>query len=169
MHILAVDVAPLVTDARAAGAPCVELMLRESPANDANYTFMFADAATLVVELSGDVTRRVDIDVKPGAMPNSINRSSTGVITVSVLSSADFDASSLDPASLTFGHGGEEASLARCNPDPADVNGDGLDDLVCHFRTALTGFLSTDTEGVLRGRTLDGLSVRGSDSVRILK
>jgi hypothetical protein len=164
-----VDVTPLVADARASGAACVEILLRETPANDANYTLMGADAATLVVEVSGDSTRAIDIDVKPGTMPNSINRASRGLVTVAVLSSTEFDAASLDPASLTFGRSGDEPSLARCNPLPEDMNGDGLADVVCHFATQAAGFLSTDTEGVLKGRTVDGWQVRGSDSVRIVK
>jgi hypothetical protein len=109
----------------------------------------------------------VAIDVKPGELPNSINPGSKGKIPVAVLSSRTFDAvARIDQTSLTFGHTGDESSLAFCNTE--DVNGDGLIDLVCHFNTQSTGFVSGDTVGVLKGKTVDGISVRGTDSVRIV-
>jgi hypothetical protein len=89
---------------------------------------------------------------------------------VAVLSSPAFDApAELDVASLTFGRTGEETSLASCGLDGEDVNGDGLLDLVCHFGTQAAGFLSGDTQGILKGKTLAGAKFVGSDSVRVLK
>lgn len=108
----------------------------------------------------------VEIDIKPGSFPNSINPGSKGNIPVAILSSATFDATTLDPATLTFGHTGDEVSLLRCNE--SDVNGDGLTDLVCHFSTPLTGFVVGDIEGILRGQTTGGIYVEGRDSVRIV-
>lgn len=88
----------------------------------------------------------VGIDIKPGSHPNSIDPRSGGVITVALLSSPDFDATAqVDEGSLTFGRTGDEHSLAFCNASPEDVNIDGLRDLVCHFSTRLTGFVSGDT------------------------
>lgn len=110
---------------------------------------------------------RIDIDIKPGGMPNTINRGSNGRIPVAVLSSAEFDVAAVDPASLTFGPQGTEPSLVFCSSGLEDVNYDGLLDLVCHFDTSVAGFLSTDTVGVLRGVMFDGTPIRGSDSVRI--
>jgi hypothetical protein len=49
-----------------------------------------------------------------------------------------------------------------------DVNGDNVPDLVCHFYIQNTGFLSDDTLGVLRGKTVDGVRIQGTDSVRII-
>jgi len=110
----------------------------------------------------------VDIDIKPGDSPNSINPRSRGTIPVAILSSADFDApAQVDLTSLTFGHTGEEASLAFCS-EAEDVNGDGLLDLVCHFNTQLTGFQTGDTEGILNGRTANGTPIEGSDGVRVV-
>jgi len=109
----------------------------------------------------------VAIDIKPGELPNSINPRSQGKIPVVVLSSGTFNAASrIDQSSLTFGRTGDESSLARCNNE--DVNGDGLLDLVCQFNTPSTGFVSGDTVGVLKGRTVDGTLVRGTDSVVIV-
>jgi hypothetical protein len=111
----------------------------------------------------------VTIDVKPGSFPNSINPKSKGKIPVAVLSSPDFDATSdVDQDSLTFGRTGDEDSLAFCSSSPEDVNDDGLYDLVCHFYTQHTGFECGDTEGILKGQSVDGVPIEGSDSVKIV-
>ncbi len=70
--------------------------------------------------------------------------------------------------SLRFGRTGAEASLALCNTDAQDVNGDGLLDQVCHFYTSLTGFQVSDTVGFLKGLTVEGIPIEGRDAVRIL-
>jgi len=112
----------------------------------------------------------VPIDIEPGDIPNSINLRSKGTIPVAILSSPTFDApGTIDFASLTFGRTGTEKSLAFCNSHGEDVNGDGLLDLVCHFNTQQTGFRSGDTQGVLQGNTLLDFSIRGVDSVHIVK
>jgi DNA-binding beta-propeller fold protein YncE len=109
----------------------------------------------------------VPIDIKPGDEPNSINTKSRGVIAVAILSTPNFDASfELDEASLTFGRTGNEPSLVSCASE--NVNSDGLLDLVCHFDTQASDFLPGDAAGVLRGETLDGIPVMGTDSVRCL-
>lgn len=109
------------------------------------------------------------IDIKPRSEINSINPRSKGTIPVAILSTADFYApDEVDRGSLMFGPTGGEESLAFCSPSPEDVNGDGYDDLVCHFYTQMTGFGCEDTEGILKGRRLDGIPILGRDSVRIV-
>jgi hypothetical protein len=111
----------------------------------------------------------VGIDIKPGTSENIINIKNKGKIPVAILSSLTFDApSEIDKTSLTFGHTGNEASFALCDTEAPDVNGDGLLDLVCHFYTSLTGFQVGDTEGFLKGLTVEGVPIEGSDAVRIL-
>ena len=84
---------------------------------------------------------------------NRINPRSHGLISVAILSSVNFDASSqVKRNSLTFGHNGDERSLAFCNPRPIDVNRDGYADLICHFLQPKARFLCGDSEGILRGR-----------------
>lgn len=125
------------------------------------------EAITALVEAAS--VMRVDIDIKPGSDPNSIDPSSAGVIPLGILSTPDFDApSEVDKTSLTFGVTGDEPSLAFCPSSADDVNGDGLLDQVCHFETRLTGFQVGDTEGVLRGQTVDGVPIEGRDAVRIV-
>lgn len=113
----------------------------------------------------------VNIDIKPGSFPNTINIKSIGKIPVAILSSPTFDAPrQVDQASLqsspTFGRTGEEQSLVRCSPE--DVNGDGLPDLVCHFSTQAARFQIGDIKGVLKGRTITGRAFIGTDSVQIV-
>ena len=99
--------------------------------------------------------------------PVRINPRSHGKIPVAVLSTLDFNAvTEVDPRSLTFGHSGDEASLAFCNRSGEDVNDDGLADLVCHFNSRQTGFAAGDATAVLKGRTLDGRQIQGSEAIR---
>lgn len=111
----------------------------------------------------------MQIDIKPGSLPNSINPRSQGLIPVAILSSASFDAPTVvNKSSVKFGRTGNEASLAFCNASGEDVNVDGLLDLVCHFFVLQTGFQSGDTVGVLTGNTVAGTLFKGTDSVRIV-
>ena len=126
-----------------------------------DYSIGYATAAPPVLE--------VGIDIKPGSDPNSINPKSRGKIPVAILSTPDFDApSKVDRDSLTFGRTGDEVSLSFCSPSPEDVNGDGYDDLVCHFYTQSAEFKCGDEWGYLKGQTVDGVLIEGSDSVRIV-
>lgn len=118
---------------------------------------------------AGKCKLQVSVDVKPGGVPNSINPGSQGLIPVAVLSTATFNApSQVNGGSVTFGRTGNEESLAFCNASPEDVNFDGLLDLVCHFFTNQTEFQAGDTQGTLKGLTVDGISFIGVDSVRIV-
>lgn len=111
----------------------------------------------------------VRIDIKPGSDPNSINPETKGKVPVAILSTPDFDAPiQADKTWLTFGRTGDEESLAFCTKSAEDVNGDGLLDQVCHFNAQDTGFQQGDTEGILRGETVDGIPIEGRDSVRIV-
>ena len=117
----------------------------------------------------GTVPLFLAIDIKPGKDPNSIDPRRQDKISVAVLSTMDFYApTEVDLASLTFGATGDEESLAFCNPSPEDVNDDGYDDVVCYFYTQETGFMWEDTEGILRGQTMEGDPIEGRDTVRIV-
>jgi hypothetical protein len=114
------------------------------------------------------VRSSVVIDIKPGSSPNSINTRSEGSIPVAILSTAEIMApNEIDSSSLTFGRTGEELHGPRCNPE--DVTGDGLPDLVCHFRNGAGAFQEGDTEGVLKGSTVTGRPFVGRDAVRVVQ
>lgn len=105
----------------------------------------------------------ISMDIKPGSDPNSVNPTSGGVIPVAVLSTADFDATTVDPLTVTFGPG--EAMAAHADGHIEDVDGDGRQDLVLHFGTRETGIQCGDTEAMLAGKTFAGQAVEGSDAV----
>jgi hypothetical protein len=89
-----------------------------------------------------------------------INARSNAPIPVAVLSTPSFDApASVDPDSLTFGRTGDEASRDSCRS--RDMNGDGMQDLLCEFRTRAAGFEPEDTVGILKGSKLDGSPIAG--------
>lgn len=109
----------------------------------------------------------VAIDIKPGEGSATINSISNGLTPVAILSISTLDAAaSVDRASLTFGRTGFEHSLVSCKSE--DVNGDGLADLLCFFRTRLTGFEADDTSGLLKGFTLAGTPISGLDQIRVI-
>lgn len=112
----------------------------------------------------------VAIDIKPRDFPNAINLSSAGVIPVAILSSPAFNATDIDPATVSLA-GATVRLIGRgskysCAPD--DVNDDGLPDLVCHVETAAFMIESGDSVAILDAHTFSGRAVRGQDSVRIV-
>jgi hypothetical protein len=106
----------------------------------------------------------VGMDIKPGSDPNSINPNSKGIIPVAILTTNDFDATTIDPLSVEFGPNDAPESHARGHIE--DVDGDGDDDLVLHFRTQDTGIQCGDTSASLIGDTFSGQSIEGSDSIK---
>jgi len=106
----------------------------------------------------------IDIDIKPGSDPNSINSKSMGLVPVAILSSDGFDATDVDVTTVTFGPG-QAAPVHSGHLE--DVNGDGLTDMVVHFVQKETGLSPDDTEAALNGATNDGLEFCGMDAVRV--
>jgi hypothetical protein len=104
------------------------------------------------------------IDIKPAAPRNRINPRSHALIRVAVLSTEEFDATTVDPASVRFGPRGlvEDSGKTRFE----DVDGDGRDDLLLHFRIDETGIRCGDTSAGLTGRTFTGQAIHGLDSIR---
>ena len=104
----------------------------------------------------------MEIDIKPGSFPNSINPDSEGIIPVAILTTPDFDASTVDVATVRFGPLGAWAVEWAIE----DVDNDGDFDMILHFRTHDAGITAGDTEAQLTGKTVDGWHIHGSDSVR---
>ena len=135
-----------------AGSPCIGA---GSDGQDMGRLFGECGCAPPVIE--------VTIDIKPGSYPNSINLGSKGVVPVAVLTTEEFDASSVDPATVTF------AGAAPLRSALEDVDGDGDGDLVLHFKTQeLTALNKSSTEATLTGNTRDGQDIQGTDTVRIV-
>lgn len=131
----------------------------------------------------------VEIDVKPGSFPNSINlRSKKGVTPVAILGSSDFDVTDVDPDTVELEGVApvkwaiEDLALVPnpaydpiSNPDVPQMIGDGYDDLIFHLSTPGLrkdngGTLDGDSiDATLTGETIDGTPIEGTDSVRIIK
>lgn len=111
----------------------------------------------------------VAVDIKPGSFPNSINPGSEGTVPVVTLSSSTFNATTVDPLTVTLA--GAPVALKKNGKPMAsfeDANSDGLLDLVVHVNTKDLNLTSTDTQAILEGKTLDSVPIKGSDSVRIV-
>lgn len=110
----------------------------------------------------------VNIDIKPGSDPNSINLGAGGVVAVAVFGSTtlSFDRATVVSTTLTLAG----ATAVRFSVE--DVNADGLLDLVLHFNISDLRLTTSSTSATLAGEILfsDGtrVAIVGSDSVRII-
>jgi len=134
-----------------AGSPCIGAA---SDGQDMGRLFGECGCGPPVVEVA--------IDIKPGSDPNSINLKSKGVVPVAVLTTGDFDASTVDPDTVLFA----DASPLRWTRE--DVDGDGDIDLLFHFRTQELGLDESSTEATLTGDNTDGKHIEGTDAVNIV-
>jgi len=126
---------------------------------------VLGDSVTVLVNQCDPPARLVDLDIKPGSDRNAIPLADRSVIPVAILGSETFDVADVDATTLRFGPGG--APLAHLHgPHFADVNGDGVTDLLAHFRVEDTGIAFGDRMACLTGETLDGQRFKGCDSIR---
>jgi hypothetical protein len=112
--------------------------------------------------LTFEVAVEVEIDIKPGSDPNSINLKSKGLIPVAILTTPDFDASTVDPTTVEF------AGAPPVRSTLEDVDGDGDVDMLFHFKTQeLEDLDENSTEATLY--SYDPLNrLIGTDSVNIV-
>ena len=112
----------------------------------------------------------VAIDIKPGSFPNSINLASAGVVPVAILGSASFDATQVNPSTVTLA--GASVKLIgkgdkyACRAD--DANADGRPDLLCQVLTEQFLIEPGDAVATLEAATFSGQAIRGTDSIRIV-
>jgi N-acetyl-anhydromuramyl-L-alanine amidase AmpD len=109
------------------------------------------------------IPQEVTIDLKPDSEANSLNPESKGVIPVAILSTGDFDATTVDPLSVRFGPSGAAEAHGRGHIE--DVDNDGDNDLILHFDSQATGIHCGNTSASLRGNTLSGQLIRGIDVI----
>jgi hypothetical protein len=113
----------------------------------------------------------VYIDIKPGSDPNPINQGSNGVIPVAILTTDTFDASTVDPGTVTIAgakvavRGKSDKTMARLE----DVDGDGDNDLLLQVDTQSDGAANWVNGPVtLEGKTYGGEDIIGTDEVIIV-
>jgi hypothetical protein len=110
----------------------------------------------------------VMIDIKPGSYPNSINPNARGVIPVAILTTEDFDASTVDPQTVALeGAGARAKGKSGRYGSMEDVDGDGDLDLVVQIENVIE-WDPEATEATLTGETYDGTTIQGTDTVNIV-
>jgi hypothetical protein len=114
----------------------------------------------------------VDIDIKPGSYPNTINcKDKTEVISVAVLTTKDFNALAVDYTTVSF-EGARELHMDKRGQPIRHVEDVGLDgdmDLVFHFYVRNTALTCGSVIGQLKGLTYDGIPIEGTDSIRMVR
>lgn len=113
---------------------------------------------------------QVEVLIKPGGFPNSINPNSRGVVPVAILGSEDFDVTDVDVTTLRFGPGNTApahnlTSAFTYNDHLQDVDLDGHMDLVSHYRIRRAGISCGDESATLTGETISGRAFEGSDTI----
>lgn len=108
------------------------------------------------------------IEIKP-MDENTINCHNVNeVIPIAILTTDDFDATTVDHESVRF-HGASEYHLNKksgtLKRHENDADGDGDIDLVLHFLLTETNLDCNSLEGTLTGELFDGTPIQGSDSV----
>ncbi len=110
------------------------------------------------------------ISIRPFREPHEISLESFGKLRVAILSSKSFNAvTQVDPASIRFGHSGNEMSLYKCYGKGKDVNGDGIPDLICRFYINKTKLQTTDRIAKMRFHDVNGIPYEGFDSIHVVQ
>jgi hypothetical protein len=118
------------------------------------------DAVLLHVEYQ--TTYSVTIDVLPGDPANQVYPNMAGKIPVVILSSAEFDATQIDPSTLTFGAGAVSPAEAVVF---IDVDAQFGMDAQTKYDVPGSGIVCNDTEVSLSGETLTGEAFSGTDTI----
>lgn len=109
------------------------------------------------------------MNIKLNGYPNSINLKSNGVAPVAIFGSATFDVHQIDPLTIRLA---DAPVKLKKNGQPMvsyeDVNGDSFIDIVVHVITKDLQLTANSTKANLEGKLIDGIIIKGSDSVQIV-
>lgn len=127
-------------------------------------------ASGLVIALAsaaaaGGQTMKVSIDVKPGDTPTTLERNREGMVPVAILSTAEFDATTVDPGSVRIGPTGTEAEPVRSMQ--SDANQDKRTDLMVLVRVQDLKLSCEDKVIRLTGKTASGVAIEGSEAITV--
>ncbi len=104
----------------------------------------------------------VQIDVLPGDAANEVFPNKGGQLPVAVLSSPEFDATQVNPASLRFGAAAATIAAPVVIDDVDSLHGN---DTVARFKVQDSGILCDDTEVALSGETYAGDPIAGVGTI----
>jgi hypothetical protein len=124
-------------------------------------------------------TTTVAVDVKPGSDDNPVNLESRGKLPVAILTTTDFDATTVDTSDLSQIQFGDPDLAGRVSPLRAnldDVDHDGDTDVILHFSMRdIKAEQALNAHSVMAELTATALidstpvPIRGTDSVRIVR
>lgn len=134
---------------------------------------------------TASVCEPVDVDIKPGGTPNSVNLKSKGKLTIAILGSDTLDVTEIDeetvavvgtfidenddPVEVSVGPVVKNNGTLQCAIE--DVDDDGDDDLVCHFSIPELkgeGLLDPDSTELTIRANIGASCIEGTDSVSIV-
>ncbi|MEN8127655.1 MAG: hypothetical protein ABFR90_07600 [Planctomycetota bacterium] len=135
------------------------------------YVYIHGQMSVNLVWLDGPSVIDVVVDIKPDSADNTVNLGSMGVIPVGILSTADFDATQVDPWTVELA--GADVAMrgkgSKLLSSVKDLNGDGLMDLEVKVETEnLDPGQFQDGAADLTGETYGGLKIQGSDIITIV-
>jgi len=113
----------------------------------------------------------VTIDIKPGNDDNNVNLGSKGSIPICIFSTEGFDATTIDPGTVTLAGAGVKVKGKgnRYMSSIDDINEDGLPDLMVHVITQALEITEKRELASLFGKTFAGVNITGSDYVTVVK
>ncbi len=102
---------------------------------------------------------------------SSVNPDKQGNMPLAVLSEPGFDATNVDTGTvLLFVDGGSGTGVSPSSTSVSDQNGDGIDDLACHFSVPdlkAEGLSTSTTSVTLTASLNDGTSIRGTGPITV--
>jgi len=137
-----------------------------TPSQESNGGTVWESSRGLTIRsfaLFGTMTLPVSIEISP------VNcNKPTSNIAVSILTTASFDATTVDHTTVTF-EGASEVHVHPKTGEPrrheTDVDGDGDIDLLFHFRFGDTALTCESTEGTIEGETFGGIAFHGTGAL----
>lgn len=124
--------------------------------------FQIGDSGAFVEFVPNPQPTVVEMDIRPGRYPNNINVSRKKNLWIAILTSEDFDATTVDSTSVRLGPNG--AGINR-TPRVVDTDGDGDNGLKLRFGVSEIGISCGDTELSLSASTFDGTQIVATDSI----